>query len=121
MTKFSGLEKSLLQNQKRILETRLKNCLNQRIQALNNLSAIEKDELKDSTDLASAVLDQETNRIRANGCAKEIISVSQAILAIKNNTYGICENCEQLISRKRLEAVPWAIKCIDCQKAEESY
>jgi RNA polymerase-binding transcription factor DksA len=31
-------------------------------------------------------------------------------------TYGICERCGQPISLERLEALPWAVLCIDCKQ-----
>jgi RNA polymerase-binding transcription factor DksA len=31
-------------------------------------------------------------------------------------TYGICERCGRRISLERLEALPWAVRCIDCQQ-----
>ena len=37
--------------------------------------------------------------------------IDEALDRIKNNTYGICENCETELQQKRLEAVPWARHC----------
>jgi phage/conjugal plasmid C-4 type zinc finger TraR family protein len=34
-------------------------------------------------------------------------------------TYGICENCGKPIPRERLEVLPFATMCIDCQAAAE--
>jgi len=39
-----------------------------------------------------------------------------ALERIEDGTYGICEGCEDEISVKRLEAVPWARYCIHCQE-----
>jgi DnaK suppressor protein len=40
---------------------------------------------------------------------------------LDDGTYGICEECGQEISEERLEAVPYAIYCIQCaQKHEET-
>jgi DnaK suppressor protein len=38
---------------------------------------------------------------------------------IRDGRFGICIDCEQTISTKRLEAVPWALRCIRCQEAAE--
>jgi RNA polymerase-binding transcription factor len=38
---------------------------------------------------------------------------------IKNGTYGICEECEEKISEKRLEANPVARYCITCKRMME--
>ena len=42
--------------------------------------------------------------------------INEALFRIRENTYGICQECETPISTKRLEAVPWANYCITCQE-----
>lgn len=42
--------------------------------------------------------------------------VSEALQRIENDTYGTCDNCDELISPKRLAAIPWAKYCISCQE-----
>ena len=41
--------------------------------------------------------------------------IREALNRIENKSYGICTNCEKPIGPKRLEAVPWAQHCIECQ------
>jgi DnaK suppressor protein len=38
---------------------------------------------------------------------------------IRDGTYGICIQCEEAISPKRLKALPWAARCINCQEAAD--
>jgi len=38
---------------------------------------------------------------------------------IEDRTYGQCLRCDQAISPRRLEAVPWAAFCIRCQEIED--
>jgi DnaK suppressor protein len=33
-----------------------------------------------------------------------------------SGTYGTCERCGRPIAEERLEAIPWALLCIDCKK-----
>lgn len=44
-----------------------------------------------------------------------IQKIEQALLAIQNNEYGICQRCEEAISVQRLKARPVARYCIDCK------
>ena len=45
--------------------------------------------------------------------------VEQALVRIRDRTYGVCEECEGVIAKKRLEAIPFAPLCIRCaQKLE---
>ena len=45
--------------------------------------------------------------------------VSRALTKMDLGTYGICERCGEPISLERLEALPWAILCIDCMHKGE--
>jgi DnaK suppressor protein len=45
--------------------------------------------------------------------------VDRALTKMELGTYGVCERCGRPISTERLEALPWAILCIDCKKAGE--
>lgn len=52
--------------------------------------------------------------------------VRTALKRIETNAFGVCVNCEEDISKKRLAAIPWAALCIVCQegadkKTEESW
>ncbi len=41
-----------------------------------------------------------------------LTEVEQALERIKQGTYGRCVNCGQPIPEKRLEALPWAARCV---------
>ena len=45
--------------------------------------------------------------------------VRQALAAIEEDAYGVCQECGQPIRRQRLEAVPWALLCVNCAENEE--
>lgn len=45
--------------------------------------------------------------------------VTEALDRIKDGTYGRCVACEGEINDKRLEAVPWARYCLQCQERLE--
>ncbi|MBZ5724567.1 MAG: TraR/DksA family transcriptional regulator [Acidobacteriia bacterium] len=47
---------------------------------------------------------------------KLLRQISDALHRMDQDTYGICMECEEPISAKRLEAVPWARYCISCQE-----
>jgi len=42
-----------------------------------------------------------------------------ALRRIQDGTYGICMECEEEISAKRLAALPSAVRCIRCQEAND--
>jgi DnaK suppressor protein len=45
--------------------------------------------------------------------------IDQALLRIAEGTYGLCLNCGIAMAEKRLNAVPWAPHCVDCQELAE--
>ncbi len=42
--------------------------------------------------------------------------VDLALAKIAAGTYGTCERCGRPIGAERLEAIPWALLCIDCKR-----
>jgi DnaK suppressor protein len=47
---------------------------------------------------------------------KLLREVEEALRRIEQGTYGVCHECEEPISSKRLDAVPWAKYCVKCQE-----
>jgi DnaK suppressor protein len=47
---------------------------------------------------------------------KLLREITDALHRIDQGTYGTCMECEQPISVKRLDAVPWARYCVTCQE-----
>ncbi len=44
----------------------------------------------------------------------KIMLIDKALLRIKNGEYGLCEVCGEAIDEQRLNAIPYASRCIDC-------
>lgn len=52
---------------------------------------------------------------RVGGMAlDEIRKIKLALSKIDAGTYGVCERCNKKIARQRLEALPYATRCIKC-------
>jgi len=45
--------------------------------------------------------------------------VQEALERIKHSSYGVCVACNREVQAKRLEAVPWARHCIECQEKQD--
>jgi len=76
--------------------------------------AIEKspdalDEVQHAAEREMAIrnLDRESHLLR---------NVRAALQRISDGTFGICVHCEEEISPKRIQAVPWTAYCIRCQE-----
>jgi DnaK suppressor protein len=61
-------------------------------------------------DLAIQNMDREPNLLR---------DVKAALRRIQDGDLGTCLECESAINPKRLAAVSWAARCIQCQEAAD--
>jgi DnaK suppressor protein len=50
---------------------------------------------------------------------RQLRRVEAALSRIERDEYGICVKCEDYIGNKRLDALPWAILCVQCQEDAE--
>src|SRR5204862_2942801 len=44
-----------------------------------------------------------------------LYEIEEALKRLEHSTYGVCGNCEKNIMKARLEAVPFARLCVNCQ------
>ncbi len=58
----------------------------------------------------------ETIEAQIKDLEKKIEDIDKALKKIAKNQYGFCERCGTLIPQARLELVPEAAYCIDCEK-----
>ena len=42
--------------------------------------------------------------------------IDEALIRMREGTYGTCQDCSLPVSRKRLDALPWARLCVSCQE-----
>ena len=75
-------------------------------------SADQMDEIQYASerDLAMRNVDRESSLLR---------QVKAALRRVHDGSFGTCVECESAISPKRLAAVPWASRCIQCQEAAD--
>lgn len=50
---------------------------------------------------------------------RELDRVNTSLQRLDEGTYGTCANCGKPIGDARLDALPWAIYCIDCQQLDD--
>jgi DnaK suppressor protein len=70
----------------------------------------------DPLDTTQQTLEREMATRKLDRDAMIIRDVRAALSRLEHGTYGICLDCEEPISAKRLAAVPWAGLCIHCQE-----
>ena len=106
-TEMSRLKETLVRK-----ESELARVLRTRDDIAIEKSADQMDEIQYASerDLAIRNLDRESNLLR---------HVRAALRRIHDGSYGTCIECELAISPRRLAAVPWASRCIQCQEAAD--
>ena len=113
------MTKAQLKKFKQLLEDRREEILKKAKQTLDEDMTLDQDDLPDEMDLASSeYLQSFTFRLR--GREKFLMDKIQlALRKIDEGTYGTCEECEETIALKRLQARPEAPLCIQCKEAQE--
>ena len=79
----------------------------------------EDDSIKDLGDQATTAYTREFLFELGNGDRRLLKEVLEALRKVDEGGFGACERCGEAISEKRLEALPFARYCIDCQRLVE--
>jgi DnaK suppressor protein len=119
MTATTPLKKKELKHFTKILEEKRDEILRNAKRTLNEDMTLDVDDLPDEMDLASSEYLQ-SFQFRLRGREKTFLKkIDLALAKIENGTFGICEECEEPISVKRLEARPETGLCIRCKEDQE--
>ena len=71
-------------------------------------------------DDADMVFEAERNKAVVDNAQILLARVRAALQRLEKGTYGKCVNCGRDINPRRLEALPYATLCVDCQAASEA-
>ena len=74
---------------------------------------------KRAGDYVAQVVEDRTNNQLADALAATAASIRRALGLIDEGRFGRCESCGEPIAEDRLQAVPWALSCVMCQRAGE--
>ncbi|MDR0908988.1 MAG: TraR/DksA family transcriptional regulator [Spirochaetaceae bacterium] len=80
---------------------------------------MEGSEPKDSVDAASDDIDRKMIEALGSQDVKRLKLIDSALLRIEQGKYGLCLKCGKKIPQSRLQAIPYALMCVDCKNAEE--
>ena len=70
---------------------------------------------EESGEGGTVAVDRERDLALSAQALEAVAEIDAALAKIANGKYGICENCGQLITKARLEALPYARLCIVCK------
>jgi len=70
-------------------------------------------------DSATATLNREIDYTLEENSEHVLSGINEALDRIESGTFGSCARCGKQIGEERLEALPYATRCIDCQRLAE--
>ncbi len=103
---------------KKLLE-RKNEIIDKLSEVYNESKAVEPEIAQDVGDKAETSYTKEFLLSLSDAERKQLRLIDEALERIDDCQYGICQRCDKKISKKRLEAIPWALYCIECQQKEE--
>jgi DnaK suppressor protein len=118
-TKPARLTKKDMEKYRRLLEDK-KAALSAEI--AKTRSAEEETTEESTQDIADKAVSSYTREFLyslTDGERSTLLQIDDAIARVDEATYGLCIHCGSLMTEKRLNAVPWAPYCLDCQELSE--
>jgi DnaK suppressor protein len=87
----------------------------------SNVKSLEStgEEIQDIADQASSAYTKEFLLSIGDTERRLLKQVDEALYKIRQEKFGQCEGCGEMIGERRLEALPFARLCIACQEEEE--
>jgi RNA polymerase-binding transcription factor DksA len=85
--------------------------------ALSESQGEEGDSAGAPGDVASDLAEQDLDSALKEAERLRLGEVEAALDRLSTGSYGICETCQGPIATRRLFALPWARRCIDCARA----
>ncbi len=104
--------KAVLLERKTLIERNIK-------ESRDNIDSLQHLECNDEYDYAEVSSDSFKEGIIANQQFKELKEIEASLVRINDETYGVCEMCDEPISIGRLRAKPFAKFCTPCREIYE--
>jgi DnaK suppressor protein len=104
-----------------------KSLLDLKTEIIQNLAAGNEDfkaivegmDAKDFADVASDDVDRKMIEALGSQEIKRMRLIDSALTRIEQGKYGLCLKCNKRIPTERLEAMPYALMCIECKSSDE--
>jgi DnaK suppressor protein len=101
---------------------------NRRLQLLDDLQGRMRDARSDSRHEGTVLDAGESSEVDVQEAidfaliemkSETLAKIDTALQRLENNTYGTCFECGDDISERRLRALPFAVRCKDCEEIRE--
>jgi DnaK suppressor protein len=124
MTKRAGgINEERYLELKRMLEDRQKEILSEvqeRMREARSENASSKlNEVLDAGESSEADIQEDIEFALIQMKAETLNKITEALSRLEEGTFGDCFDCGEEISPKRLRALPFAVRCKECEEARE--
>ena len=113
------MDKKKLESFKKRLEVRQQELRHMVTRNQQDGRAADEEATQDVADRAASSYTKEFLFSQSNNDRQLLNMVEGALARIREGSFGECVSCGKEINAKRLEAVPWARHCIECQEKAE--
>lgn len=113
------IDKDFVEKQKLKLMSMKNNLLNQIKSKSNEDLHVPSDEIIEEGDQAATYLNQNVTFGLREREFRRLREIEHAISKINSGSYGICEEYDIPIEKRRLEKMPWARLCIEAAEDQE--
>jgi len=109
---------------KRILEERRREILSEVQERIRDVRAIgasgEGQGVLDAAESSEADIQDDIELALIQMKTETLHKIEEALTRLDEKTYGYCFECGDEISERRLRALPFAVRCKDCEEAREN-
>ncbi len=88
-------------------------------QKIKSESNVLKHEIGDIYDIASNERERELTLMLGDRDREKLSEIEDALERLKENVYGVCEECGEPVAEDRLRALPSTRVCVECQSKME--
>ncbi len=108
------MEPDKLEYFKKILKEQKEEIVEKLVRDSETYNDLDREKIGDLVDHTFRYIEKEMLINMSSGDREVLKNIDEALDKIKNATFGSCEECGQDIGEKRLEAIPYAKKCMNC-------
>ena len=121
--KQSNMDNSRYDELKRILEERRREILSQVQEKIRDVrsesSSGKMSEVLDSGESSEADIQEDIEFALIQMKAETLSKINVALARLEEGAFGNCFECGEEIAERRLRALPFAVRCKDCEEARE--
>ena len=113
------MDKKKVEYFRKRLETRQQDLRRMVTRTQQDGRSADEDSAQDIADKAASSYNKEFLFHQSNNDRQLLQMVENALVRLREGSFGECISCGKEINPKRLEAVPWTRHCIECQEKLE--